>query len=105
VTALIYLNESWPHAGGRLRLLRRPDSLDDVIVEVTPLDGTLIVFRRTDRSFHGHLPFEGVRRVVMFNWMVDAAAARRELRRHALSASVKRLFSHGTQRGEGRNVA
>ena len=101
VTALIYLNESWPHAGGRLRLLRGPDDLDDMIAEVTPVDGTLIAFRRTDLSFHGHLPFEGVRRVIMLNWMVDAAAARREVRRHSISAGVKRLFSHAQPRREG----
>jgi hypothetical protein len=91
VTGLIYLNESWPHEGGRLRLLRGGDDLDDMVGEVAPLDGTLVVFRRSDASFHGHYPYEGVRRAIMFNWMVSAAAARWETRRHALSASVKRL--------------
>ncbi|HET8998002.1 MAG TPA: 2OG-Fe(II) oxygenase [Acetobacteraceae bacterium] len=93
VTALIYLNGDWSASGGRLRLLRGPDNLDDMIAEVPPLAGTLLAFRRTDNSWHGHKPFEGVRRAVMLNWMVDAATARRELRRHAMSAGLKRLFA------------
>jgi len=93
VTALIYLNGDWSQPGGRLRLLRGPDDIDDMIAEVPPLAGTLLAFRRTDNSWHGHQPFDGVRRAIMLNWMVDAAAARRELRKHALSARIKRLFS------------
>lgn len=93
VTALIYLNDGWsPDAGGQLRLLRGPHDLEDMIAEVPPMAGTLLAFRRSDHSWHGHKPFEGRRQAVMFNWMTDAATARRELRRHALSAGIKRLF-------------
>lgn len=91
LTALIYLNETWPHDGGRLRLLRGPDDLEDMIAEVPPLDGTLIVFRRSDTSWHGHYPFEGVRRAIMFNWMESRADARMERGRHAATAALKRL--------------
>jgi hypothetical protein len=93
ITALLYLNGDWDAAGGRLRLLRGPDDIEDMIAEVPPLAGTLLAFRRTDNSWHGHKPFEGARRAVMLNWMVDAATARRELRRHALTAGLKRLFA------------
>lgn len=91
VTGLIYFNETWPHAGGRLRLLRSAADLGDMAGEVTPLDGTLVAFRRSDNSFHGHHAFVGVRRCIMFNWMVDAAVARRETRRHSISSVFKRL--------------
>lgn len=93
ITALIYLNADWSSDGGRLRLLRGPDDIDDMIAEVPPIAGTLIAFRRTDNSWHGHRPFDGVRRSIMLNWMTDAATMRRELRRHALSAGVKSLFN------------
>ncbi len=93
ITALIYLNGAWGDTGGQLRLLRGPHDIDDVIAEVPPLAGTLIAFARSDRSWHGHKPFEGQRRAIMLNWMTDAATARREWRRHALSAGVKRLFN------------
>jgi hypothetical protein len=92
VTALIYLNGDWTEPGGRLRLLRGPDDLEDMIAEVPPMAGTLLAFRRSDCSWHGHKPFDGERRAIMLNWMVDAATARRELRRHAVSAGIKRLF-------------
>ncbi len=92
VTALLYLNTDWSNEGGRLRLLRGPNSLEDMVGEVPPVAGTLIVFRRTDNSWHGHKPFDGPRRAIMFNWMTDPAAARRELRRHAVSAGIKHLL-------------
>lgn len=94
VTALLYFNDGWEAQGGRLRLLRRPDDLDDVIAEVPPLSGTLVAFRRSDCSYHGHEPYTGVRRYVMINWMTSGLAAQRELMRHRLSAQGKRLLQH-----------
>ena len=91
VTALRYFNETWEAAGGRLRRLRKPDDLQDMIAEVPPDSGTLIAFRRSDKSFHGHEPFVGVRRYVMINWMASSFAARRELLRHKISAVAKRV--------------
>jgi hypothetical protein len=93
ITALIYLNDDWPGEGGRLWVLRGPDNLEDMAAEVAPLAGTLISFRRTDTSWHGHKPFDGPRKAIMLNWMVDAAAARRETLRHTVSAGVKRRFA------------
>ena len=93
VTALLYFNDGWEAPGGRLRLLRRPDDLDDVIAEVPPDSGTLVAFRRSDRSFHGHEPFVGVRRYVMINWMASTLSAKRELLKHRISASAKRAFA------------
>ena len=93
VTALLYFNEPWEASGGRLRLTRGPDNLDDMIAEVPPESGTLVTFRRSERSFHGHAPFVGVRRYVMFNWMASGFAARREILRHHVSALAKRAFA------------
>jgi hypothetical protein len=93
VTALVYLNDDWSGEGGRLRVLRSNRDLDDMAAEVPPVAGTLIAFRRSDHSWHGHKPFDGPRKAIMVNWMVDAAAARRELRRHAISAGVKSIFA------------
>lgn len=92
VTALLYLNHEWDAPGGRLRFLRGPDDLDDAIAEVPPDGGTLVAFRRSDCSWHGHAPCTGERRYIMFNWMTDIAAAERELARHRRSARLKRLM-------------
>jgi hypothetical protein len=91
ITVLLYMNPKWENSGGRLRLLRSPHDLDDVIVEVPPLEGTLLAFRRSDNSYHGHKPFIGPRRVIQLNWVTDALTARREILRHRVSAWLKRL--------------
>lgn len=90
ISALLYLNEDWGAAGGRLRILRSED-LEDVAAEISPQGGTLVAFRRGESSFHGHPPFAGPRRYVMFNWLTSAAAAAREETRHRLSAGIKSL--------------
>ncbi|HVZ08151.1 2OG-Fe(II) oxygenase family protein [Rhodopila sp.] len=91
-TALLYFNDTWDADGGRLRLLRRPDDLDDMLAEVPPDAGTLVAFQRSDKSWHGHEPFVGVRRYVMINWMASTFAAKRELFRHHVSSVAKRTF-------------
>jgi hypothetical protein len=93
ITVLIYLNPTWEQAGGRLRLLRSAEDLEDVLVEVPPLEGTLLAFRRSNNSFHGHKPFQGQRRVLQLNWVTDRGIARRELFRHRVSAWIKKLRS------------
>jgi hypothetical protein len=92
ITVLIYMNSAWEAPGGRLRLLRSATDLDDVILEVPPVEGTLLAFRRSDHSFHGHRPFIGERRVIQFNWVVGQGVVRREMMRHRFSAMVKRLL-------------
>ncbi len=92
LTLLIYMNPSWEHSGGRLRLLRSADSLDDMIMEVPPDAGTLIAFKRSDNSWHGHKPYSGERRVIQFNWVTSEGDARLAMFRHHVSASLKRLF-------------
>jgi SM-20-related protein len=93
ITVLIYMNPHWENAGGRLRLLRSPTDIEDVIVEVPPVEGTLLAFRRSDNSYHGHKLFIGPRRVIQLNWVTDSLTARREIFRHRLSAWVKRMLS------------
>ena len=61
-----------------------------MIAEVPPDGGTMIAFRRSDNSWHGHEPYEGVRRYVMMNWMTSDFAATREICRHRVSAVAKR---------------
>jgi SM-20-related protein len=89
ITLLLYMNPVWEPAEGRLRLLRGPDDLDNYAREVVPLAGTMLAFRRSDRSFHGHRPYPGPRRALQLNWVRDHAVVRRELGRHRWSARLK----------------
>lgn len=95
ITVLIYMNSDWDAAGGRLRILRSADDLDDFAAEVPPDAGTLLAFRRSENSWHGHPTFVGVRRVIQLNWVRDEAVVRREQGRHKLSAWLKKLMPAG----------
>ncbi len=88
---LLYLNEGWPHEGGRLRILRNGTDIENYAAEVPPLGGTLVAFKCTDNAWHGHKGYEGVRRYVMCNYVADAAVLKRELSRHRFSAKVKKV--------------
>ncbi|HEY1746738.1 MAG TPA: 2OG-Fe(II) oxygenase [Xanthobacteraceae bacterium] len=92
ITVLLYMNETWGEAAGRLRLLRSADNLDDVIVEVPPVAGTLLAFKRSDNSWHGHQPFVGERRVIQFNWLTSQGNRQIAMLRHHASASFKRVL-------------
>ena len=92
ITALIYMNEAWEPEGGRLRLLRSGTDLNDIVVEVPPIAGTLIAFKRSDNSWHGHEPFDGERRVIQFNWLTSEGNRQIAMLRHHTSAAFKRVL-------------
>jgi SM-20-related protein len=93
ITVLIYMNSSWEAPGGRLRLLRRGNDLDDVITEIPPIEGTMLAFKRAGNSWHGHKPFVGVRRVIQFNWVTSEKDQRIAMLRHHASAALKRMVA------------
>ena len=49
----------------------------------------MLVFRRSDRSWHGHRPYEGPRRVLQMNYVTSGKALLMSDLRHRLSALVK----------------
>jgi hypothetical protein len=94
LTVLLYLNreaDAWGRQEGCLRLLRGPKDLEDFAVEVPPVNGTLLVFPNGPTTWHGHRTFVGQRYSVQLNYMTTDDKARSEMRRHRISAFVKRL--------------
>jgi hypothetical protein len=91
VTVLIYMNGTWESPTGRLRLLRSPDNLNDVIAEVPPDEGTLLVFENKPNAWHGFEAFDGPRRVIQLNWVTNGRVVWWEQTRHKVSAFFKRL--------------
>lgn len=89
LSILIYLNLSWTGEGGRLRLLRKPGGLDDFATEIEPSFGKMLAFRRSERSWHGHHPYQGVRRVLQMNYVTSAKASLVSELRHRVSALMK----------------
>jgi hypothetical protein len=69
ITVLVYFNEGWANPEGQLRMLRSSSDIEDYAAEVPPLGGTLLAFRRTDNSYHGHKSFVGERRMVQMNYL------------------------------------
>jgi SM-20-related protein len=93
ITVLLYMNDdSWESPTGRLRLLRNGSDLENYAVEVEPAGGTLLIFKRSDNSWHGHHPFKGKRRAIQLNWVTDQSVVDREQGRHGFSSKLKRLF-------------
>ena len=95
VTLLVYPNEGWTAEGGRLRMLRSARDLEDFAAEVEPAQGTMLAFRRSRHSFHGHRPYEGPRRMVQVNWIRPSRLARvlQQLSRRG-THDLKRLGLH-----------
>lgn len=91
VTVLLYMNEKWDRDGGRLRILRNGSDLNDYVEEVPPHGGTLLAFRRSENSWHGHEAFQGQRRAIQMNWVTDRSVVAREQGRHRLSTTIKKL--------------
>ena len=91
ITVLLYLNEDWTQPGGRLRLLRNGHDVEDLAAEVPPDNGTLLIFKRSDTSWHGHHPFDGPRRSLQMNWMTSEGSKGFHAIRHKISATFKKL--------------
>jgi SM-20-related protein len=93
ITVLLYMNdEAWESSTGRLRILRNSDDLENFAAEVEPSGGTLLIFKRSDNSWHGHHPFEGKRRAIQLNWVTEQSVVDREQGRHGFSSTIKRIF-------------
>ena len=92
ITVLLYLNDGWQQPGGRLRLLKNGNDLNAFAAEVPPDNGTLLVFKRSENSWHGHESFEGVRRSIQMNWMTSEGSRGFHKLRHQISARVKKLL-------------
>ena len=106
-TALLYFNASWPHgSAGCLRFLANGDDIEAMVApEIQPLYGTLVAFARADNSWHGHLPFEGERRVLQVAWLTSEDELLRKQKRGRFSRWLKKLAGGLDRRlGAGRDV-
>ena len=95
ITILFYFNPEWPHEGGRLRFLRSETDLEDYADEVAPLDGLMLAFRVSNKSFHGHKPHSGHRRMVQIHWVDPKRIERNERKRRTLRWRLKKLLRLG----------
>lgn len=93
MTMLVYMNDNWDAGqGGRLRVLYDDKNFEPYKVEVPPTMGTVFAFLRGDKSWHGHQPFAGERKVVQIAWVKDAAELERKKKRNRTAQFFKSLF-------------
>ena len=94
ITTLIYFNDEWKDDAGRLRLLCSSWDINDYSAEVVPEKGTLIAFRRSERSFHGFKRFEGERRSLQMYYVKPKREHKDDDERLTIKRRPKRLFKH-----------
>jgi hypothetical protein len=66
------------------------------------------VFKRCDNSFHGHLPYEGERRVIQVAWLTSEEEKLRKTKRGKFSRTFKKIFGSLDRKlgaGRDRNAA
>jgi len=93
MTMLVYMNDEWQQdEGGRLRVLYDGKNFEPFKLEVPPTMGTMFAFLRSDKSWHGHLPFSGERRVVQVAWVKSQADVDRKKKHNRMAQFFKGIF-------------
>jgi SM-20-related protein len=93
MTMLVYMNDDWDEGGaGRLRVLYCSDAYEPYAVEIPPVMGTVFAFLRSDKSWHGHKPFVGERRVVQVAWVKSQEDLDRKRKHNRFAQVLKGIF-------------
>ena len=92
ITTLIYFNREWHHEGGKLRLLHSSWNIENYAEEIEPVGGTLVAFRRNERSFHGFKAMEGERRSLQMYWVKPERLAPGARKPVGIKKVIKRML-------------
>jgi SM-20-related protein len=90
ITVLLGFSREWPYERGKLRILNSPDR-DDFSFEYAPEFGKMLMFRVSDKSWHGFLPQKGQRMSLQLCYCDSEAYVRSEYLRHRISAYAKSI--------------
>ena len=93
ITVLLYVNDGWDSASGRLRMLKS-NQIDDYAAEFSSSIGQMIAFKVTDNCWHGYRSYEGQRQSLQINYLVEEKYTKHHVYRHKLSAFFKKLFNN-----------
>lgn len=88
ITVIVGFSREWPYEKGRLRVLNSPDR-SDYAFEFPPEFGRMLMFRVSDKSWHGFLPQKGPRMSLQLCYADSPAYVRGEYLRHSISAFAK----------------
>ncbi len=90
ITVILGFSREWPFERGRLRVLNSPDR-DDYAFEFPPEFGKMLLFRVSDKSWHGFLPQKGPRMSLQLCYCDSESYVRSEYLRHRVSAYAKSI--------------
>jgi hypothetical protein len=90
ITIILGFSRDWPHERGRLRVLNSADR-DDYAFEFPPEFGKMLLFRVSDKSWHGFLPQKGPRMSLQLCYCDSESYVRSEYLRHRVSAYAKSI--------------
>jgi hypothetical protein len=90
ITVLLGFSREWPYERGKLRVLNGPDR-DDYAFEYPPEFGKMLMFRVSDKSWHGFLPQKGQRMSLQLCFCDSESYVRSEYLRHRISAYAKSI--------------
>lgn len=93
VTVLLYFNRPEEAAGTDVRILRNGKDLDDVVEEVPPVLGSMLVFKVTPDCWHGHKPFVGKRNSLQLNYLSGTPSRGKHQLLHRLIGRAKRKLA------------
>lgn len=88
-TALLHLNDGCPSSDDEcLHFLSDANDVPANVASRARAEyGEFVAFARTEKSYHGLLPYRGERRVIQVSWLTDDAAFRRKTRHRAASTA------------------
>jgi len=89
ITVLVYMNPEWDFEGGRLRILKNNNSLENYTDEIIPKAGTCVMFEVTDNCWHGHTKYDGKRLSLQLNYLKGSGALNKHLNHHRITAWFK----------------
>ncbi len=90
VTVLLGFSREWPYELGKLRILNSPDR-EDFAFEYPPEFGKMLMFRVSDKSWHGFMPQKGQRMSLQLCYCDSESYVKSEYLRHKLSAYAKSI--------------
>ncbi len=90
ITVILGFTREWPYENGRLRILNGPDR-EDYAFEFPPEFGKMLMFRVSDKSWHGFLPQKGPRMSLQLCFCDSESYVRSEYFRHKVSAYAKSI--------------
>ncbi len=90
ITVLLGFSWDWPYERGKLRILNSPDR-EDYAFEYPPEFGKMLMFRVSDKSWHGFLPQKGQRMSLQLCYCDSESYVRSEYLRHRISAYAKSI--------------